>query len=344
MTAQINDSDFLPKDLFMAEKPQIPDPPPTKVSVNDYFCFPDEFPYDYDSSGLGSPGDSITETEESDVEDPESYNNMLAAALTKTMARSFIINQDDITQKSTRNVAEDCRDLLFQKSRRKIVGVAAVTPNPHHINNASPVTTGVYYPNPALTHRQMQVNQFHELKQQQMLRLRQQCSVAWGRHNRERRVVGYVNNHNHNLVTNGRPLGISSSTWPPLQPPRHTQQQSSGMRAVFLGAPNPGKPTCGGTGVFLPRGVGVPNDVPKKPACSTVLLPARVVQALNLNLEDLGPPGRFPVTFVLNHDKGMSRNSSNLNTMSPKKSLRRQSHPTAINTHYELRLPQEWSY
>ena len=40
-------------------------------------------------------------------------------------------------------------------------------------------------------------------------------------------------------------------------------------------------------------------------ACSTVLLPARVVQALNLNMEELGAQQHFPDGFVLDHGKDL---------------------------------------
>lgn len=76
-------------------------------------------------------------------------------------------------------------------------------------------------------------------------------------------------------------VDYSSSPWPPLQ-----QAGGSGMRAVFLG-PNGSGRESGGTGVFLPRRVGNNSDLRRKPACSTVLLPSRIVQALNLNVEDI---------------------------------------------------------
>ncbi|GMH31021.1 hypothetical protein Nepgr_032864 [Nepenthes gracilis] len=57
-----------------------------------------------------------------------------------------------------------------------------------------------------------------------------------------------------------------------------------GMRAIFLDS---GHQSCG-TGVFLPRRAGVQDfGSSKKPACSPVLLPSRVVQALNLNVHAL---------------------------------------------------------
>jgi len=69
-------------------------------------------------------------------------------------------------------------------------------------------------------------------------------------------------------------------------PPGQQIAGGSGMRAVFLGSNGPGRES-GGTGVFLPRRMDNGHAVKQKPACSTVLLPARIVQALNLNVEDL---------------------------------------------------------
>lgn len=69
-------------------------------------------------------------------------------------------------------------------------------------------------------------------------------------------------------------------------PPSQQIASGSGMRAVFLGSNGPGRES-GGTGVFLPRRMDNGHAVKQKPACSTVLLPARIVQALNLNVEDL---------------------------------------------------------
>ncbi|XP_065864361.1 uncharacterized protein [Euphorbia lathyris] len=58
----------------------------------------------------------------------------------------------------------------------------------------------------------------------------------------------------------------------------------SGMQAIFLDS---GQKSCG-TGVFLPRRAGATLQPNKKPACSPVLLPARVVHALNLNVHEIG--------------------------------------------------------
>ncbi|XP_019059625.1 PREDICTED: uncharacterized protein LOC104825998 isoform X2 [Tarenaya hassleriana] len=54
------------------------------------------------------------------------------------------------------------------------------------------------------------------------------------------------------------------------------------MQAFFLAS----GPATSGTGVFLPTTASCPSK--KKPACAPVLLPSRVVQALNLNVHSLG--------------------------------------------------------
>ncbi|XP_059666343.1 uncharacterized protein LOC132312105 isoform X3 [Cornus florida] len=153
----------------------------------------------------------------------------------------------------------------------------------------------------------------------------------------------------------GRPLGLPQSAWPPLQVQhqnQHYQNQQhshggSGMRAVFLGGGGSGgvKRECAGTGVFLPRRYGNPSDSRKKPAgCSTALLPARVVHALNKNLEDMASRSqqhqflpRYNASLTSDYDGLMARRNALL--AQQKRSLRSEG---AIN--HEIRLPQEWTY
>ncbi|KAD3068343.1 hypothetical protein E3N88_36223 [Mikania micrantha] len=108
-------------------------------------------------------------------------------------------------------------------------------------------------------HQQLQVAQFQKLKQQQIAK--------------QQYLQMMLQSRTRNDAGNGRPV--------PLQQP---QQRRSGMRAVFLGNPTTKRGSTG-TGVFLPRQTGAPVEQVKKRGCSTVLLPDRVVHALNLNLE-----------------------------------------------------------
>lgn len=73
---------------------------------------------------------------------------------------------------------------------------------------------------------------------------------------------------------------------------------------------------CSFGSIFFPFGVF------RDPAgCSTVLVPARVVQALNLNLDDLGAQPRYPGGFVLDHGNHHMRRNPLFSTEMASKSL-----------------------
>ncbi|XP_020526619.1 uncharacterized protein LOC18440207 isoform X2 [Amborella trichopoda] len=127
---------------------------------------------------------------------------------------------------------------------------------------------------------------FLQLKQQHAMKQQSDFTV-WARQakaQQTQQLQGRVRSCSFGARSGGKPLGFSSPAWIPPQ----QQIAGSGMRAVFLNGTG-SRRESGGTGVFLPRRAGSPNEMRKKPACSTVLLPARVVQALNLNLDDMGP-------------------------------------------------------
>ncbi|PON59949.1 TIP41-like protein [Parasponia andersonii] len=208
-----------------------------------------------------------------------------------------------------------------------------------------------FYINQSISQKQLQYSQFQQLRHQQMMK--QQSSAFWGSNTTQSKLAGRYQMHQtqpmvHNggrndefvVTKKGRPLGLSPSAWPPLR--AQSQPNGSGMRAVFLGNPS-AKRECAGTGVFLPRQVGNQPETRRKPACSTVLLPARVVQALNLNLEDvcaqtqLQRPrfnGRFApdsdVTLRLRSDNVVSHQKRNMRSQPP--------------VNHEIRLPQDWTY
>ncbi|XP_062095420.1 uncharacterized protein LOC133801257 [Humulus lupulus] len=216
-----------------------------------------------------------------------------------------------------------------------------------------------FYLNQSISQKQLQASQFQQLRQQQMMK--QQSSAIWGASTTQTKVPGRYqmnqpqpvamnrarNSEFMGSTKNNRPLGLSPSAWPPLQQGQ-SQPNGSGMRAVFLGNPAAKRESVG-TGVFLPRQVGTQPETRRKPACSTVLLPARVVQALNLNLDDMcGQPqlqprynGRFgPETDV------SLRLRSNNNVVSynhhPKQRNMRPQQLPVVN--HEIRLPQDWTY
>lgn len=128
-------------------------------------------------------------------------------------------------------------------------------------------------------------------------------------------------------------------SWANLQ-----QQHGTGseMRAVFLGDSCLRSGSGGGTGVFLPRGIGNTSGSQKKPGCSTVLIPARVVQALKLHFDKMGVASRSNGAILpIQHDalSGDVRCGLQL----PQRMSQSPAMP-AINSHQGTGLPQEWPY
>ncbi|MED6200310.1 hypothetical protein PIB30_083811 [Stylosanthes scabra] len=123
-----------------------------------------------------------------------------------------------------------------------------------------------------------------------------------------------------------------------------------GMQAIFLGS---NQRSCG-TGVFLPQRTGTNNFQPtKKPACSPVLLPARVVHALNLNVQALGvhisssPQVHKSNTKCEEVDNNYSNTGSTKKKSDQKEGSKQCSSVLSQNqssSAAEIFLPKEWTY
>ncbi|TKY56812.1 hypothetical protein E2542_SST21258 [Spatholobus suberectus] len=180
--------------------------------------------------------------------------------------------------------------------------------------------------------------------------LKQQCGSVWGRQGKTSWVTQQHQPQIQNRVRDLREFGyeyegvkcvrpLPHSAWHPLQVKHQNQQVphfGSGLQ------PGSGaKRGCGGTGVFLPRQYGTPPpESRKKTSCAApVLVPAKVIHALNLNIDDLNAAGqpRFSSAFGVDYDALLARRNALL--LQQKFSMRREE---AAN--YELRLPQEWTY
>ncbi|KAL3717082.1 hypothetical protein ACJRO7_008630 [Eucalyptus globulus] len=231
---------------------------------------------------------------------------------------------------------------------------------------ASPVTAAKnpnsnvnFYPHQSLSYQQMLFDQ--QLKQQQ------RDSGSWGSQpkatqQQQRMVVHQVARDDDAVVYTrnggGRTTpGLAPSAWPSLEQSQRQHQHShsgrlqhpqlqngTGMRAVLLRTPPAAaKRECAGTGVFLPRRAGSQPEPRKKPACPTVLVPAKVVQALNMNLSSRqAQPGlqtrRLDGRLAPETD-GVWKFPASGPCAQPRRNLRAQ---PAMG--HELRLPQEWTY
>ncbi|XP_021904251.1 uncharacterized protein LOC110819390 [Carica papaya] len=369
------------------------------------FCFPSEFPYEFDSFGttpsnLSSPVESVfgsTETESSDEEDflagltrrlalstqrvsvpsftrekTEEKSRVMASSPQSTLSGvgSWSVSSSgspngpsQVSSPPTTPIVgkDDTWDLIYaaagQVARLKMSGEGPIkcanqqsrgllgpprTPNHvppirnpnsvYHSNQSFPQnlahTSQLMRPNLAVKHHsgsamERQVKLCWQVQQQQQIQ-RRGCSA-----------VGYDDRRC------SRPLGLPQSSWPSLQQQQQqlvqSHQSRPAMRAVFLGGSGV-KRECAGTGVFLPRRYNNPApDSRKKSSCPTVLLPARVVQALNLNFEDMNihPQPRFSPGFVPEYEMGRT----NSVMTQQKRSLRPE---TGIS--HEMHLPQDWTY
>lgn len=215
-------------------------------------------------------------------------------------------------------------------------------PNPVSMPVKNPNSSPGFYPNQVqtqaqarLAYLQLQASQFQRMKEQQLMK-----SGGWGQGKMEYPL------QNGKAVGAGRSQGLSMATWPTLQQSRQQQRQQQqqqqqsglGMRAVFLGGTG-AKRERTGTGVFLPRRVGSsPSVARKKPECSTVLLPDRVVHALNLNLDSIDTQSqlRGHGNFTPEYDAALKYRSV---MMAEQRSYM----PQAV-MNQEFRLPPEWTY
>ncbi|URE06009.1 hypothetical protein MUK42_19278 [Musa troglodytarum] len=179
---------------------------------------------------------------------------------------------------------------------------------------------------------------FPALRQQTM---KQQLAAAWGRQSKARRCGGRDGEGRC-----GWPLDLSPSAWPPFREPRLPKQRppqlAAGMRTLFLDSSHARKEPIG-TGVFLPRSACNDLDPRKTTGRPTALVPARKVQASNLNPEEAlaGRPD-FPGRLALGHGNFCPDASV---SVTKKHHLRAQ--PTAAAAAvvaHEVGLPQEWTY
>ncbi|MFS7943274.1 hypothetical protein Hanom_Chr06g00498331 [Helianthus anomalus] len=185
--------------------------------------------------------------------------------------------------------------------------------------------------NPNLHYQQLQAAQFQQLKHKQ-----QQQQIA-----KQQYLQMMLQSRNRNA---GRPVTPTLSAWPTPQQAQQqhpTRQPGSGMRAVFLGNPTT-KRESAGTGVFLPRQPGAPTEPFKKRGCSTVLLPNRVVQALDLKLEAMGGESKLQsrCNGGSDYDAEIMYRKSVMMAQQKRNNSNRQQ-PVGMT---EFRLPQEWTY
>lgn len=208
------------------------------------------------------------------------------------------------------------------------------------------------YSNQSLSHTLPETTQFQHVRQDQMLKTQRAASIWLKQQQVKDGWSTQQNRHEHPIQARGRsdcfengrcgrPLFVPQSAWPSIQAPQQSQQPRQnglGRRPVLPGGSG-ARRECNGTGVFLPRRYSSAPDIRKKTSCPTVIVPAKVVQALNLNLDDMSGHAqvRLNACFASDQDAVMVRGNGLLTQQ--RGNLR----PVGSLSH-EIRLPQEWTY
>ncbi|XP_039038855.1 uncharacterized protein LOC120176492 isoform X2 [Hibiscus syriacus] len=289
--------------------------------------FTTEFPYMFDSfSVLGSPVGSFVESTETESSDEDEF----LAGLTRRLAYStsqkltvHALDKNEVPSPPTSPfcVQNDAWDLIYAAAGQ----VASLK-----LSNEVPKYTNF---NHGGSLSKPQTNQFNGKTSNW------QAPVQYQQHQQ-------IHNKTKSNVVGGRPLGLPQSSWSPLRV--HSQQKhppthpGSGMRAMFLTGSGGVKRDSAGTGVFIPRRYDTSttnntNPEPrKKPGCPTVLLPAKVVQALNLNFDEPNNTNvlpQFSPGFASNYDALVARRNALLTQA--RRNFRQEG---------SFNLPQEWTY
>lgn len=318
------------------------------------------------NSDLSSPADTVTSPTETESEDDD-----LVSELTRKLAQSTLRNSNFSSHHTSKGLklsgspqstlcgckfglngspnsvsgvcsppdAEDYlrRDYLYAAAEeavrmRMIEETAAFYSSkllPPQVK-PSPSPTAGFYPNQARSqnHFSSQFLQAAKHHQQQMLK-----KGVYGP-----RVTEFQLHNGRRNCDDGRAHGLSMAAWPGLQPP------SSGARAVYLGEPEPKKERTG-TGVFLPKRFGsIPAVSRKKSGCPTVLLPEKVVHALNLDVESMDAHLQRSIdygTWNFDYDAAAALKHRN-NVMMVGQQRRNLAAQAAMSQ--QLRLPQDWTY
>ncbi|CAK9147419.1 unnamed protein product [Ilex paraguariensis] len=291
------------------------------------------------STPLGSELGSATDQTESDEDN-------FIAELTRQMA-DYMLQEEDEDDDDNKNATPN---FVFEKSKSDCNSPSehqedqsvTPTPIPAHVQKLS---TGFYY-NPALADDQTIPKEVYQLENQPFVE--HQGSLCWGRRTKitessqqlgSEQHLQHKEHHHHKqnkgLCHGGRVRSFGSL------------QVGSGMTAIFLGGPGFKSGSCG-TGVFLPRVTNNATNLPrKKSGCPTVLIPARVLQALQChfnNMDAMAPskncsgPDHSPSQHAC--EEAMGRTGGVHTQRKRQTQPEKQSAPN----HQEMQLPPEWTY
>ncbi|XP_039004376.1 uncharacterized protein LOC120131451 [Hibiscus syriacus] len=321
--------------------------------------FPTEFPYMFDSfSVLGSPVESFVESTETESSNEDEFLAGLTRRLAYSTSQKLTVHAPDKNEKS---------GAFASSPRSTLSGLGCWSSSSNNSPNGpsqvpSPPTTPFCAQNDTWDLIYAAAGQVARLKLSNEVPKytnfnrggplsKPQTNQFNGKAGNWQAQVQYqqqqqIHNKIKSNVVGGRHLGLPQSSRPPhrvqSQQKHPATHPGSGMRAMFLAGSGGVKRESAGTGVFIPRrydSSATTNTNPeprKKPGCPTVLLPAKVVQALNLNFDEPNNTHvlpQFSPGFASNYDALLARRNA-LQTQA-RRSYRQEG---------SFNLPQEWTY
>ncbi|XP_015575494.1 uncharacterized protein LOC8279810 [Ricinus communis] len=304
-------------------------------------------------SAFSSPVESEFGSTESDSDQEDDYT----AELTRQMAHYMLQDDEDRHEEKAWSQEEvsitgkfenlkNNEEKLEYNSRERFLATS-LEPTSASLSMKKPKCQSLEFQSrQALIDYQIRAIQLYKLKQEEIMKQKQECLYQGQQGNGYKQIELNKQqvkqfHQNKGRACSGFGNGQKVSSWVNLQ---QKQRTGSEMTAVFLGEPGSRSGSSCGTGVFLPRGISNTCESRKKPGCSTVLIPARVVQALKLHFDKMGIESRpngasFPVQLQ-QHDGVMVDVRYGLQMKKRNQSKDVQS----MNNHQEMGLPQEWTY
>ncbi|KAL3530811.1 hypothetical protein ACH5RR_010133 [Cinchona calisaya] len=291
---------------------------------------------DFSSPVSSELGSSTSETVESEDEE------LFISELSRQMAESMLQDDDDDDDKiqdhqnitlSENSETSEPKNVCCYNSQEIVMGKSE-NPTSDSDNQVSKDDDQL---------RQVQV---YELKNQPHMRKQQGgCGGYGGRRvnyykaTESTQLREHQNMHNKAKAWRYGHGKKSSSTLPVLPSP----PGGSGMRAFFLGGSE--RNGSSGTGVFLPSGAYATPEPKRKSGCSTVLIPARVLQTLQQHFNTVGSPSPSNATRPWQNDV-LTRINGLLSQQKERAEFQTPPAPAAaeINHQPEVQLPQEWTY
>lgn len=308
---------------------------------------------DFGYSSLGSTLDSELGSTESQSDQDDEY----MAELTRQMAHYMLQDDDDPKhQKEQATPWTDCQEqvlVMGSLSKLEIDEETEECKSSSRFENTTletasanstawnPSSHGIdFQSKQALIDEQIRAAQLnlHEKRQ------KQQASVCGGkeakqnnRPARKRRIKQVHDKGTASCGGSGPEIPASN-----LQEPQKKGPEAA-PAALFVETAS--RTESRGTGVFLPRATCNNNTTESrnKPGCSTVIIPARVAQALKLHFDGMGPPSRSNGTGVLFQQDPSNGDVCFVLQPQPKNRSRKAS-ASASKHHRDIGLPKEWTY